>query len=146
MVVLPAPLYPVRISFVYVFAVEIGHCLSKGVFFIAVDSKYCTFKQGEVVYHHLDMMGCCSLMRKVTIVTSNVKWSITIHDGLTLGYVEVTIVTSNVKWCITITVSSHWVTVMFSDEVPYHLQVIVVGSWSASTRVFTVGVALVLCY
>ena len=38
------------------------------------------------------------------------------------------IVTGNVKWCITIILFSHLVTVLFIDEVPYHLQVIVSGS------------------
>ena len=38
-------------------------------------------------------------------------------------------ISSKMKWCITIkVVSSHWVTVLFIDEVPYHLQVIVDGS------------------
>ena len=38
------------------------------------------------------------------------------------------IVASNVKYCITIFVFSHWVTVLFNDEVPYHLlQAIVSG-------------------
>ena len=46
-----------------------------------------------------------------------------------LDDVEVTIATSIVKWCPpAIVFSSHWVTVLFFDEVPYHLQMIVAGS------------------
>ena len=46
-----------------------------------------------------------------------------------VGNVVVTIVTSVVKYSLVSSlVSSHCVTVLFIDEVPYHLQVIVAGS------------------
>ena len=45
-----------------------------------------------------------------------------------LGNVEMTITTRKIKQCFTIIVSSHWVTVLVIDEVPYHLQVIADGS------------------
>ena len=94
-----------------------------------------------------------------TIVTSNVKWCITIIVSShwvtvllideVMDYVEVSMMTSFVKWRVTMIVSSHWVTVLFLDKVPYHLQAIVFSSiveWSVSIIVFTVGVTLILCY